>query len=111
MAGFGANFEFTRLLRFPLSLRAFYLLGLGYGLSDFAAVSSICWIVSMVAGAAVARLGVVPVMLLVSVLFVLMNVTLERLVGSWLEKLLAKRRTRELFLRDLCAVHGVAELS
>jgi ABC-2 type transport system permease protein len=98
VAGFGSNFEFATLLRFPLSLRAFYLLGLGYGLSDYAAISSICWILSMIAGAARARASIVPVLLVVSLLFVLVNVTLERLAGSWLEKLLAKRRTRELFL-------------
>jgi ABC-2 type transport system permease protein len=98
IAGFGVNFEFATLLRFPLSRRAFYLLGLGYGLSDFAAISSICWIVSMIAGAATARWNVVPAMVLVSLLFVLINLTLERLVGSWLEKLLSRRRTRELFL-------------
>jgi ABC-2 type transport system permease protein len=79
-------------------LRAFYLLGLGYGLSDFAAISSICWILSMIAGAATARWSVVPLMCTVSALFVLLNVTMERLVGSWLEKILAKRRSRELFL-------------
>lgn len=98
VAGIGPNFEFAKLLRFPLSLRAFYLLGLGYGLSDFAAVSSICWILSMLAGAASARMDVVPVMLVASLLFVIFNLTMERLVGSWLEKLLAKRKTRELFL-------------
>ena len=98
IAGFGSNFEFATLLRFPLSLRAFYLLGLGYGLSDFAAISSICWVLCMIAGAATAQLSVVPAMLLVSLFFVLINLTLERLIGSWLEKILAKRRTRELFL-------------
>jgi len=98
VAGFGANFEFKTLLRFPLSIRAFYLLGLGYGLADFAALSSIAWIISMVAGAMAARASVVPVLLLVSALFVLLNVTIERLIGSWLEKVLAKRRSREVFL-------------
>jgi hypothetical protein len=97
VAGFGANFEFKKLLRFPLSMPAFYLLGLGYGLADFAALSSISWILSMLAGAMAARPSVVPVLLLVSVLFVLLNVTIERLVGSWLEKVLAKRRAKELF--------------
>ena len=97
VVGFGANFEFKTLLRFPLSMRAFYLLGLGYGLADFAALSSIAWIISMLAGALTARASVVPVLLLVSALFVLLNVTMERLIGSWLEKILAKRRTRELF--------------
>ena len=96
-AGFGANFEFKTLLRFPLSMRAFYLLGMGYGLADFAAVSSIVWLLSMLAGAATARAGVVPVLLLVSALFVLLNVTIERLIGSWMEKVLARRKTRELF--------------
>jgi ABC-2 type transport system permease protein len=98
VAGFGADFEFSGLLRFPLSMRAFYLLGLGYGLSDLAAVSSIFWVSSMLAGAARARVSVLPVMLLASVLFVLWNLTLERLVGSWVEKILTKRRTRELFV-------------
>jgi ABC-2 type transport system permease protein len=98
VAGFGSNFEFATLLRFPLSLRAFYLLGLGYGLSDFAALSSICWVLCMIAGAAAANYSVVPAMILASILFVLINLTLERLIGSWMEKLLAKRRTQELFI-------------
>jgi len=98
VAGFGANFEFKTLLRFPLSRRTFYLLGLGYGFADFAAISSVCWVVAMVLGTAVARPDVLPVMAGVSAMFVLMNVTLERLIGSWLEKILAKRKTRELFI-------------
>ncbi len=98
VAGFGANFEFKTLLRFPLSQRTFYLLGLGYGFADFAAISAVCWVAAMVLGAAAALPEVLPVMAAVSVLFVLMNVTLERLIGSWLEKILAKRKTRELFI-------------
>jgi ABC-2 type transport system permease protein len=98
VAGFGSNFEFATLLRFPVSPRAFYLLGLGYGFSDFAAISSICWVLSMIAGAATAQLSILPVMTVVSLLFVFLNVTLERLIGSWLEKLLAKRKSREIFL-------------
>ena len=98
VAGFGANFEFNNLLRFPLSMKAFYLLGLGYGFADFAAVSSLCWIGSMLVAATIARISAVPVLLVVCLLFILLNVTLERLVGSWLEKLLAKRRARELFI-------------
>jgi ABC-2 type transport system permease protein len=98
VAGFGPAFEFSTLLRFPMSRRAFYLLGLGYGFSDFAALSSICWMFALLAGAATARLSILPVMLLVSFLFILLNVTLERLIGSLLEKLLAKRKSREIFL-------------
>jgi ABC-2 type transport system permease protein len=98
VAGFGASFEFRKLLRFPLSLSAFYVIGLAYGLADFAALASLCWLTSMTAGAAVAKPGVLPAMVLIVLLFVLFNVTLERLLGSWLERLLSRRRTREIFL-------------
>jgi len=52
----------------------------------------------MTAGATAAKPGVLPAMLLIVGIFVLLNVTIERLIGSWLERLLARRRTRELFL-------------
>jgi ABC-2 type transport system permease protein len=97
-AGFGASFEFRTLLRFPLSLRAFYIIGLAYGFADFSALASICWLLVMTVGAAVAKPGVLPPMLFIVAAFMLLNVTLERLIGSWLERLLARRRTRELFL-------------
>ncbi len=98
VAGFGANFEFRTLLRFPLSLGAFYIIGLVYGFADISALASICWLLAMTAGATVAKPGVLPAMLLIVAMFMLLNVTLERLIGSWLERLLARRRTRELFL-------------
>jgi ABC-2 type transport system permease protein len=98
VAGFGASFEFRALLRFPLSLSAFYVVGLAYGLADFSAIASVCWLLSMTIGATVAKPGVFPAMVLVVAVFVLFNVTLERLIGSWLEKLLSRRKTREIFL-------------
>ena len=96
-AGFGVGFEFRTLLRFPISLRAFYVIGLAYGLADFAALASICWLAATIIGATVANPAVLPAMLLVSALFLLMNVTLERMIGSWLERILARRRAREMF--------------
>ncbi|HYL64795.1 MAG TPA: hypothetical protein VE077_19440 [Candidatus Methylomirabilis sp.] len=96
-AGFGAGFEFRKLLRFPLSLRAFYIISLAYGFFDFGAIASLCWLIAMTIGAAVAEPGLLPTLLLVFILFILMNVTLERTLGSWLERILARRRARELF--------------
>ena len=98
VAGFGANFEFRTLLRFPLSLRAFYAIGLAYGFADFSALASVCWLLAMTTGATVAKPGVLPAMLLIVAVFMLLNATMERLIGSWLERLLARRRTREIFL-------------
>ena len=97
-AGFGVNFEFRTLLRFPMSQRAFYLLGLSYGFGDFAAIAGTCWIGAMLLATATTRPGLLPAMAGVGLIFILVNVTLERLLGSWIEKILARRRTRELFL-------------
>jgi hypothetical protein len=97
-AGFGAHFEFRSLLRFPLSPSTFFILGLAYGLADFGAVASLCWLASMTAAVAAAKTSALSAMILICVLFVATNLTLERLLGSWLEKILAKRRARELFV-------------
>ncbi len=96
-AGFGAGFEFRTMLRFPLSLRAFYVIGLAYGLADFAAIASSSWLIAMIIGVAKANPTVLPTMIAISALFLLMNITLERMIGSWLERILARRRTREIF--------------
>src|SRR2546430_9316437 len=97
VAAFGASFGFRTLLRFPLNLSAFYLIGLAYGLADFTALASLCWLGSMVAGAVASAPNVVPAMLLASALFIVLNVTLERLTGSWVERPLAQRRPPGLF--------------
>ena len=52
----------------------------------------------MLVATAVGRVQLLPVMAIASALFILVNVTLERLVGSWLEKILAKRRAREVLV-------------
>src|SRR5437016_12930735 len=69
VAGFGANFDFRTLLRFPLSLRAFYIIGLAYGFADFSALASVSWLLAITVGATVAKPGVLPVILSVVDLF------------------------------------------
>ena len=98
VAGFSPSFSFRSLLRFPLKFSAFYSIGLAYGLADSAALASLVWLVTMIVAAMVTRISVAPAMILASALFVAVNVTLERLIGSWLEKILAKRKAREIFL-------------
>jgi len=96
-AGFGVNFEFRTLLRFPLKLSTFYLMGVAYGFTDFGALAALCWLLAVAAGAVAAQSSLLAALLVVGALFAILNVTLERMVGSWLERLLAKRRSREIF--------------
>lgn len=96
MAGFSSGFVFRTLLRFPFHRSTFYVISLAYGLADFSAVASICWLTSITLAAAFVNIRFFLPMVFVVSVFALMNVTLERLIGSWLERLLARRRTREL---------------
>ena len=98
VAGFSPSFSFRSLLRFPMSFPAFYLIGIAYGLADSAAMASIVWLLTMTVATVIANVALLPAMIMDFVLFVAVNVTLERLVGSWVEKILSKRRAREVFL-------------
>ena len=104
LAGFAPQFSFRTLLRFPLNLSTFYVVGLAYGLADAAAVAAVIWMGAMIAGTLASQPIAVPAMLLACALFAVLNVTVERLLGAWLEKLLSKRRSRE-------AIFGIFILS
>src|SRR5215813_1576590 len=73
VAGFGVNFEFRTLLRFPLSLKAFYLISLAYGFADLAPISSVFWLIAMTLGATTAKASIAPAMTLISALVLLMS--------------------------------------
>ena len=96
MAGFAPQFSFPSLLRFPMNFSAFYLVGLAYGFADAAAIAALVWMGAIVAGTLMAQASALPAMIVACALFALLNVTMERLFGAWLEKLLAKRRSREV---------------
>jgi hypothetical protein len=97
LAGFAPQFAFRLLLRFPMKLSAFYLIGMAYGLADSAAIAALVWMLAMIAATLIAQPLAAPAMLVACVLFAAMNITMERLLGAWIEKLLAKRRSREFF--------------
>jgi len=97
LAGFAPQFPFRTLLRFPVNLSAFYLIGMAYGLADSAALAALVWMLAMLAATLVVQPFAAPVLLLVCMFFTVLNVTMERLLGAWVEKLLAKRKTREIF--------------
>ena len=111
VAGFGASFDFRAMLRFPLSFGAFYTIGLAYGLADFAGLAAVCWTISLILGAAAADLRLLPPMLLVAAIFILFNVALERLLGCWMERVLARRSARELFFAGFILVMVALQLA
>ena len=93
-----ASFDFRSLLRFPLRFSVFCLLSLAYGLFDPAAMTALVWLLCIAIGLGLARPDLLPWTLLVLAVFAAMNLLLSRTVFSWVERLLARRRTREAML-------------
>ena len=96
LAASSVQFDFRGLLHFPLRFRSFWLLSVVYGVFDPTALGAFLWLACIAVGILAARpeaaLGLLPVLML----FAAMNVLLNRAVFSWLERLLARRRAREL---------------
>jgi ABC-2 type transport system permease protein len=95
VAASGAGFDFRNFLRFPLRFSAFYVFSLGYGLADPAAATALLWLLCVSAGITLSRVQLFLPVLLLALCFALMNLLLSRMVFTWLERLLARRRTRE----------------
>lgn len=95
-ASAGAQFDFANLLRFPLRFSSFLILSLVYGLFDPGAVSSIVWLFAMWIGLTLARPALFLWALVVLVSFAALNLFFSRMVFAWVEKWLARRRTREV---------------
>lgn len=84
------------LLRFPLSFSAFFLLSAASGLADPFAATGIFWQVAAGAGVSIARPDLIPWAILAISASVLMNLLFNRMLFSWLARILATRRMREI---------------
>jgi ABC-2 type transport system permease protein len=94
-SAFSAPFEFGSLLRFPMRFSTFYVLNLAFGLLDPVSLVCILWLVGVLVGIGLANATLLTWAIPALLLFGAMNVLLSRTVYVWLEKWLAKRRTRE----------------
>lgn len=92
----GSNFDTRSLLRFPLRFSSFVALALSYCAFDPVSLSFLLWLSSIGIGASLARPAAAPWILTAVALLALISVLLNRLVLLWAERLLARRRTREI---------------
>lgn len=92
----GAQFDFRGLLHFPLRFSAFWWLSVVYGLFDPTGLLALLWLgfftLGLLAAQPAGLLGVAPVL----ALFAAANLLIGRAAFSWLERLLATRRAREV---------------
>ena len=90
------GFDGRNLLRFPIKFSAFFLMNATYGLADPFALAGILWHIAIGVGISIARPDLKWWAALALACSVLMNLLFNRMLYAWLERLLAKRRTREI---------------
>jgi ABC-2 type transport system permease protein len=96
-SAFTPNTDAGELLRFPLNYRSYFLIRLAYGSLDPATVTASLWLLGMTVGVGIARAALLPWTALVLLVFALFNLLHSRMIFAWIDRWLAKRRTREIF--------------
>ncbi len=96
LASFQEQFDLAGLLRFPVSFGSFYLLSVAFGLVDVPALLGGICCMGIWVGATLARPDLAGWSALVLALYALFNILLARTVLAWVDRWLAKRRTREI---------------
>jgi ABC-2 type transport system permease protein len=93
---FTDNFDSSNLLRFPLSYPTFFAIRLAYGSLDPATALGSLWLTGIALGIGYARLRLLPWAALVLAAFAGLNILIGRMIYAWVERWLARRRTREI---------------
>jgi ABC-2 type transport system permease protein len=93
---FTENFDSSNLLRFPLSYSSFFMIRLANGSLDPATALGSLWLAGMAMGIGYARLHLLPWAVMVLVIFAGLNILIGRVIFAWIERWLARRRTREI---------------
>jgi len=93
---FTENLDSSSFLRFPLSYRSYFLVQLAYGSFDPATAIGSLWLAGIALGIAYAEPSLLPWTVVVLAAFAVSNILLARLIFAWVERWLARRRSREI---------------
>jgi ABC-2 type transport system permease protein len=96
LASFSEQFDMSSLLRFPINFSSFFLLHLIFGLVDASTIAGSLGCGGILIGVALAQPALVPATALALVGFAAFNIFLVRAIFAWLDRWLAKRRSREI---------------
>jgi len=95
---FTENFDASNFLRFPLSYRSYFLIRMAYGALDPTTIIGCLWLAGMALGAGIAAPSLFLWAAIVLAAFAALNILLGRMIFSWLERWLARRKSREILL-------------
>ena len=93
---FTNNPDASDLLRFPLGYRSYFLVRMAYGAFDPVTVLVGLWSLGILLGVGFAKPALLPWTLLVLMVFAAFNLLFMQMTFAWVERWLARRRTREI---------------
>jgi ABC-2 type transport system permease protein len=93
---FTENFDASNFLRFPLRYRSYFLIRIFYGALDPTTLIGILWLIGLTAGIGIAAPRFLSWTALVLGTFAALNILLGRMIFSWVERWLARRKSREI---------------
>jgi ABC-2 type transport system permease protein len=93
---FTESFDSTNFLRFPIRYPSYFLIRMVYGAMDPTTLIGTLWLVGIAAGIAIADPGLLPWAVLLLLTFGALNILLARLIFAWIERWLARRKSREI---------------
>lgn len=95
-SAFTENVDSSNLLRFPLTFPSYFLIRIAYGSLDPATAVASLWLLGMAVGIGVASPAYLVLALPILLLFAVFNILLSQMIYTWVERWLARRRSREI---------------
>jgi ABC-2 type transport system permease protein len=95
-SAFSENVDSSNLLRFPLTFRSYFFVRIIFGSLEPATAIGLLWSAGIVSGVAAGSARLVLVAAPAMLAFAILNILLGRMIYVWVERWLARRRTREL---------------
>jgi ABC-2 type transport system permease protein len=93
---FTESFDSTNFLRFPIRYRSYFFIRMVYGALDPTTLIGALWLVGIAAGVGIAEPRLFPWAALLLATFGALNILLARVIFAWIERWLARRKSREI---------------
>jgi len=95
-SAFTQSIDADTLLRFPMSYPTYFLVRVIYGTLDIPTALGLFWLSGLFLGISFADVRLAPWALLTIGLFAVFNILMGRMIFSWIEHWLSRRRSREV---------------
>ncbi len=93
---FTESFDSSNFLRFPMRYPSYFFIRMVYGALDPTTLIGTLWLAGIAVGVGIADPGLFPWAALLLATFGALNILLARVIFAWIERWLARRKSREI---------------